>query len=353
VLTAQSIRQNPHHDALPDFRNVGVVVRILLFVNAGALLAAAVNARDPADWLNRFALTAAWMEPAVIAAMIVLTIASAWLMRLPYRAGLPIACALALTASMAMFLIQNVIMGGGGLGGEALGSSWVRHAGWTLAFAVLLAGYFRLRLRAFSPALSDARLQALQARIRPHFLFNSINAVLLLMRRDPKRAETALEDLAELFRSLMADHRSLTSFGEEVALTRRYLELEQLRLGERLAVDWRVDPAAEAASVPPLLLQPLVENAVYHGIEPGMEVGRVDIHARRDGEQLRIVISNPYHPDYQHHQGNRMALTNIRERLQLHFDVDAELGTEVADGRFFIRMRLPFRRFKTAPGGLS
>ena len=112
--------------------------------------------------------------------------------------------------------------------------------------------------------MSDARLQALQARIRPHFLFNSINAVLSLMRSEPHRAETALEDLAELFRNLMADNRALTTFGEEVSLTRQYLNLEQLRMGDRLVVDWQVDASSESAAVPPLLLQPLQCLGYHH-----------------------------------------------------------------------------------------
>src|SRR5690606_92866 len=118
----------------------------------------------------------------------------------------------------------------------------------------LLLGYLDLRGRALSPALTEARLQALQARIRPHFLFNSINAVLSLIRSDPKRAETALEDMAELFRVLMADNRELTPLGREVELCRQYLDLEQLRLGDRLKVEWHVDKAPGDAMVPPLVL---------------------------------------------------------------------------------------------------
>ena len=343
---AQSIRQNLHRDALPDFRNVGVVVRILLFVNGGALAAAAAQARNTGEWMDRFMLISAWMEPALLGSAVVLYLAAALLLRLPYLAGVAAVLVLAVLVSVATLLAQDAIMG------RAVTALTVQ-AGWTAFAALVMLGYFRLRNRAFSPALSDARLQALQARIRPHFLFNSINAVLLLMRRDAARAETALEDLAELFRSLMADQRSLTTFGEEIALTRRYLDLEQLRLGERLSVDWQVDPACEAAAVPPLLLQPLVENAVYHGIEPGLSPGRVDIHARLAGEQMRIVISNPYHPEHQHRQGNRMALANIRERLALHFDVDAQMETEISEGRFFIRMRLPFRKSKPAARALA
>jgi len=125
--------------------------------------------------------------------------------------------------------------------------------------AVTLA-YFDLRARALSPAIAEARIQALQARIRPHFLYNSINAVLSLIRSEPRRAERALEDLADLFRVLMADNRTLAPIANEVELARKYLELELLRLGDRLKVTWRTDTMPGDALVPPLVLQPLVEN---------------------------------------------------------------------------------------------
>ena len=342
----QSIRQNPYPDALPDFRNVGVLVRIVLLVNLGALAAAAVSAATLGDIAARFTLISAWTEPELLAAVIVLYVAAAPLLLLPYWAGVLGALACAGCGSVVMALAVNAIVG------PERAQPWLWHAGWAFAAGVVLLEYFRLRNRAFSPALSEARLQALQARIRPHFLFNSINAVLSLMRREPHRAETALEDLAELFRNLMADNRALTTFGEEVSLTRQYLNLEQLRMGDRLVVDWQVDASSESAAVPPLLLQPLVENAIYHGVEPGVGPGRVDIHAKVQSDELRIMIANPYHPDHPHRGGNHMALDNIRERLQLHFDVDAQLdtGVETDQGvaRYVIRMRLPFRKLNAS-----
>ena len=107
----------------------------------------------------------------------------------------------------------------------------------------LLLGYLRLLAKAHSPALAEARLQALQARIRPHFLFNSLNAVLALIRRDPKRAERTLEDLSDLFRTLMSDGRKFVRLADEIALLERYASIEQLRLGDRLRVVWELDSA--------------------------------------------------------------------------------------------------------------
>jgi two-component system sensor histidine kinase AlgZ len=202
--------------------------------------------------------------------------------------------------------------------------------------------YFDLRGRALSPALAEARLQALQARIRPHFLFNSINAVLSLIRQEPRRAERALEDMADLFRVLMADNRELTPLAREVELCREYLSLEELRLGDRLKVEWRIDKMPGDAFVPPLVLQPLLENAVYHGIEPRTEPGVISIDIYLAREQVHAVLRNPYQHDGSHHAGNKMALANIRERLQLHFDAEASLTTRVGDEAYQVHIIMPY-----------
>jgi two-component system, LytTR family, sensor histidine kinase AlgZ len=333
----QSIRQNHLPDALPDFRNLGVISRVLLSVNGLALLLALARSREIGEFAARVTEIAGSLEPVLLVVIVVLYAGSTLLEKLAYVHGLLAVFAIVLGTTAALFPLQSPAGGGGEWPGLA----------WNLAYAALAAGaiawYFNLRNRAFSPAISEARLQALQARIRPHFLFNSLNAVLSLIRKDPKRAEGALEDLAELFRTVMADNRQLIALRDEISLCRQYLNLEQLRLGERLRVDWRLDPAAEDALVPPMLLQPLVENAVYHGIEPGIGPGSIEVSIERRNDRLWLQLTNPYHADYQHRQGNHMALANIRERLQLHFDVEASLNTRIADGRFEIGIAMPYR----------
>ncbi|HEX7404272.1 MAG TPA: histidine kinase, partial [Usitatibacter sp.] len=204
-----------------------------------------------------------------------------------------------------------------------------------------------LRARALSPAIAEARIQALQARIRPHFLYNSINAVLSLIRSEPRRAERALEDLADLFRVLMADNRTLAPIANEVELARKYLELESLRLGDRLKVTWRIDTMPADALVPPLVLQPLVENAVYHGIEPLDIGGEIEIDVGLVAGQLVMELKNPFPGGGRHSAGNRMAIVNIRERLQLHFDAEASMKSEVKDGYYRVTIRIPYI---TVPG---
>jgi two-component system sensor histidine kinase AlgZ len=333
----QSIRQNDLPDALPDFRNLGVISRILVSVNALALLFALARSREIGEFAARVAEIAGQLEPVLLVVMVVLYAGSALLRRLAYLQGLLAVLAIVIAVTAALFPLQTP------LGGSSNWRELALSLGYAVSWTGLLAWYFHLRNRAFSPAISESRLQALQARIRPHFLFNSLNAVLSLIRKDPKRAEAALEDLAELFRTVMADNRELIALGDELSLCRRYLNLEQLRLGERLRVEWRLGPAVEQALVPPMLLQPLVENAVYHGIEPGIAAGVIEVRIERRDDRLRLQLSNPYHEDYQHRQGNRMALANIRERLQLHFDVEASLDTRIAGGRYEIGIVMPYR----------
>jgi len=213
-----------------------------------------------------------------------------------------------------------------------------------MATAGLLLAYFELRSRALSPAQAEARLAALNARIRPHFLFNSLNAVLSLIRARPQQAEAALESLSDLFRAAMRDPGELVSLADEIDLGRQYLELEKLRLGERLHVDWQLAGVPMDLPIPPLMLQPLLENAVYHGIEPSPEGGAVTVAIRQVGEELRIVISNPTAGQLPHAAGNQMALANIRERLALYYDLEARLETEAGDHRYDVRITLPCKR---------
>jgi two-component system sensor histidine kinase AlgZ len=211
---------------------------------------------------------------------------------------------------------------------------------------MLFQHYFELRTRAFSPALVEARLQALQARIRPHFLFNSLNAVLSLIRDEPRRAETTLEDLADLFRVLMSDSRNMTTLEDEIRLCRQYLSIEKIRLGDRLQVQWQTEHIStdvlRKAQIPVLLLQPLLENAVHYGVEPASGPALVQVHVNRSLDRIEIVVVNRVHPQTDVVKGNHMALENIRERLALLYDVEAQLTTTMARGFFEVRLRIPY-----------
>ncbi len=331
-----SIRQKTYPDRLPDFRNVGVIARVLIAVNAAVLAGALFAAPDLTQALQRFVQAAALAEPLLLLVITVLFVFSGLLARLPYWGGfaavvaLIVAIAAGYLSTVATFLEQPI---------PGLLNTLLLCA--LLAVALLI--YLRLLTKAHSPALAEARLQALQARIRPHFLFNSLNAVLALIRKDPQRAERSLEDLADLFRTLMSDARQFVRLADEIALLERYAEIEQLRLGDRLRISWDLDGAPADALLPPLVLQPLLENAVYHGVEPGTGTSDVSVRITKRGERVLAQIENPYLEAEVKRAGNRMALENIRERLQLFFDAEARIAIKAADGRYRVELEIPYK----------
>jgi two-component system sensor histidine kinase AlgZ len=333
-----SRRQRPAR--LPDLCNMGVWLRILLAVNLGAMLAALLRNRQLSTLSLEFIDMAAYVEPVALFSIALLCALRRGLERMGYAPALP----------AVVILPMLVAYGYGGMFAylfESARNSW-RYPFWAGVAAALLLAWFDLRRRAQSPAVTEARLMALTARIRPHFLFNSLNAVLGVIRSDPRRAETALEELSELFRALMRDNRELVPLSEEIALARQYLELEKLRLGERLSIRWDIESCPPDALVPPLMLQPLLENAVYHGVEPLQEPGEIAIRVSRDKERIVFELTNPFAPESDHHSGNQMALANIRERLMLFFDLEAQLDTARHGDRYVVSIAFPYRK-----GGIS
>lgn len=332
-----SINQNQRPPAsLPNFCNLGVNLRVLLIVNGMSLAAALLSSPSLRATWQEWMTISIMVQPLLLLSLLLLCAGRKALAATTYPVGIAMVICLELTLVTLLYHLLHELLG------VEQGFTLLRYYLLTLAATGVLLGYFNLRSRALSPALSEARLQALQARIRPHFLFNSINAVLSLIRSDPRRAETALEDMAELFRVLMADNRQLVGIQQEVALSRQYLDLEKLRLGERLRVSWHIDKMPRDALVPPLVLQPLLENAVYHGIEPSSRPGEICVNIYRSRGQLHLVLRNPYHNGGKHHGGNKMALGNIRERLALHFDAEASLETQIRDHTYQVHIVMPF-----------
>lgn len=192
----------------------------------------------------------------------------------------------------------------------------------------------------------ESKLQALQSRIRPHFLFNSLNSVASLTRSDPSKAEAVLHDLADLFRVLLADARKLVPVSAEREISRQYLEVEKIRLGDRLQVKWNVSNIPRAALMPALTLQPLLENAIYHGIEPRFAGGTIKIEMWAEGEMLNIMISNPL-PDVRkdsHGKGNKLAQENIRQRLKTQFGETASMQVIQEGGQYHVKVKIPIVR---------
>ena len=206
--------------------------------------------------------------------------------------------------------------------------------------------YLILKHRAEIDAKSqqDAKMQALQSRIRPHFLFNSLNSIASLTRSDPEKAEAVLHDLADLFRVLLADSRKLVPMSAEREISRQYLELEKLRLGDRLKIKWNVSNLPRSAQIPALTLQPLLENAIYHGIEPRFAGGTISIDLWGEGNNLNIMISNPL-PEMKnrgaHNKGNKIAQDNIRQRLTTQFGNSATMQSFEQGGLYHVKLKMP------------
>jgi two-component system, LytTR family, sensor histidine kinase AlgZ len=315
---------------------MGTIMRLILLVNA--LCVAAAIARSPtlSAFTNQFLTLSVVVQPALILSLPLLCGVRQLLGEQSSLRSLIVFLATgAVVGVVAWFLMTRMLT----LDAQLNLVQFVLLYAFTLAVILF---YFDLRARALSPSVIEARLNALQARIRPHFLFNSMNAALSLVRSEPRRAETVIENLAELFRALMNDNRNLVRLDEEVNLCLNYLEIEQIRLGDRLKVKWNIEAMPATTRVPPLLLQPLIENAVYHGIEPADGSGEISISIEDLGRQVRISLTNPIGPNVgSQTSGNRMALANIRERLQLHYDAEATLDLKNTDGIYTVIMTLP------------
>lgn len=198
-----------------------------------------------------------------------------------------------------------------------------------------------------------ARVHALQARIRPHFLFNSMNTIASLTRSDPALAEQAVEDLADLFRASLSDRHQTITLAEELEIARTYQRIEQLRLGARLHVDWNVAGLPLDARVPGLLLQPLLENAIYHGIEPRAEGGTVTISGERSAELISVVVRNPVSERQNEREGNRLALANTRERLALLYGERSLVKAGRFDEEYIVTLRFPYTTSPPPAAGLD
>jgi two-component system sensor histidine kinase AlgZ len=214
----------------------------------------------------------------------------------------------------------------------------------TVVAAVILRYlYIQFQWRQRLQSEARARIQALQARIRPHFLFNSMNTIAALTRSDPAAAEAAIEDLSDLFRASLSGSHERATLGDEVELARRYLGIEKLRLGERLAVDWQLDDLPMDARLPPLVLQPLLENAIYHGIEPLPQGGTIHVSGCRVDDLVEITVSNPV-PDTvagSRQHGNHIAQENIHQRLAIAFGARAGLQSTAGAGSYRVSIRFP------------
>lgn len=316
-----------------DACQMGVVLRAVLFVELCVGVAVMFAATGWMDWVGRVALVTGGALPATLAWLLAACAVKRWLARL-----VP-------TLQYAVAVLLGALAGLYGCGVLAVAgflesADWVASAfSGALLSALLVAGLV-MRAKGRMPADTAARLAELQSRIRPHFLFNTLNSAIALVRAEPAKAEMLLEDLSDLFRHALQESSESVTLADEIALARRYLAIEQVRFGERLQVQWALDPLADRARLPPLLLQPLVENAVLHGVEPSATGAELRISTQCRGSVVVIKVTNTV-PAGPGARGQGVALRNVRERLGLLHDVQGQFRSGLKDGVFQVRMEVP------------
>ncbi len=316
-----------------DACSVGVALRAVLFVESVVAVGAMFGASSFLEWVARMSLLTGGALPATVVWLVVACACKRGLVRLSLKAQYVVGVLLGALAGL---------YGGGMLfvAGLLVPAPWIACAFSGALLSAALVAALALRARGQMPAATTARLQELQARIRPHFLFNTLNSAIALVRAEPAKAEALLEDLSDLFRHALVDQGESVTLGEEVTLAQRYLAIEQVRFGERLRVEWVLDPLAMPARLPPLLLQPLVENAVHHGVEPSAQGAQIKISTERRGSTVVVKVTNtvPAGPGV---PGNGVALDNVRARLRLLHDVQCQFQSVLRDGVFHVRIEVP------------
>ena len=333
---------------LPSFCRVGLVFAVVVSAELLALLLVLGAEGSWEQMWQRLSLLSLYVQWIAVASAAVLCLARRWLQSLGRR----------LEGIVAWLLIQ-LVAAAVALGAAALlpasdwGVSGVERAallGRTLAVSVIVGAlllrylYLHHQWQRQVIAESTARFEALQARIRPHFLFNSMNAIASTTRSDPALAEELIQDLSDLFRASLEGPGRRSTLGQDLELARRYLAIESQRLGERLRVEWDIEELPLQAPLPPLVLQPLLENAVYHGVERSPEGGLIRIVGRYRRERINLGIRNPLpsEPAPNHREGNRMAVDNVRQRLEAMFPGAASLNEGRVDDDFQVRLVFPF-----------
>ncbi|HYC09786.1 MAG TPA: sensor histidine kinase [Steroidobacteraceae bacterium] len=336
---------------LPDLCTSRATLAVVLIVELTAFLLTLARQSATVDFWTDLARTSLFLLWVGLAGSAVLCALRERLARLTVAAGsaaaLALVAAVVAAVSVCVYLIGRtravLDSSGATLFPPEPGSFAVRNVWIGLIVTGLALRYFYVahEWRRSVELRAAARVHALQARIRPHFLFNSMNTIAALTRSNPPRAEAAVQDLADLFRATLSDKADTITLAEELEVARTYQRMEQLRLGKRLQVDWKTDSLPGNALIPGLMIQPLLENAIYHGIEPRAEGGTVTISGEVAGGLVTIVVRNPLDPAPGARDGNRLALANIRERLSLLYGERALMKSGRFDAEYIVTLRFP------------
>jgi two-component system sensor histidine kinase AlgZ len=348
---ADRTASSPDDSFLPDFCDTRMVFAVVLI---GAILALtfALTRSANTDFLTELARISVFVQWVGLTSAAVLCAVRKHVVHRSVSAVTAIAFALLLANTIV--LSETALWIGRDLRSRGLDATLfpddhlsfvLRNVAICLIVVALLLRYFFVthQWRHHVRAEARSRIHALQARIRPHFLFNSLNTIASLTRSDPGRAEEAVEDLADLFRATLRDTETPLRIKEELELTRVYQRIEMLRLGNRLEVKWDVSGVPMRALIPGLTIQPLLENAIYHGIEPLSGGGVVLVTGRVDGEQLVFTVTNPLSAtrSADPRPGNRVAVENIRQRLQLAYGDRGQLDVQQSAAEYRVTIRFP------------
>ena len=319
---ANNTANNSPHPALgllPDFCEVRSLFVVVLLTELLAIIFSLVASSSGSQFWDYLALSSFLMLWIALLNAATLCLLRNWLhQQKPYLCLAISFCLMMSISLLVTLLVENVLM----FNINAVDSLFllrVMSISAVLYFLLLRYFYIQKQWRLNLAAQSHAEIQALRARIRPHFLFNSMNTIASLIAVSPETAEQAIEDLSDLFRASLSD-KNMNNLSDEIELTKSYIAIESLRLGDRLQTEWQVDENLLDLRVPSLCLQPLAENAIYHGIEPIEKGGKIHISALQIDNKLVLSISNPLMPEKQStalKNGNQMAQDNIRRRLQL------------------------------------
>jgi two-component system sensor histidine kinase AlgZ len=343
---------------LPDFCAPRMVLAVVLIVELTALVVTLARESGTLDFFTDLARTSLFLIWIGLSAAAVLCALRARLASMSVARGAAVVLALlsaivAIVSEAAWRIGQSTLAGGGAmvdLFPREHAAFVARNVAIAFIVSALALRYFYVthEWRRNVEEQARARVNALQARIRPHFLFNSMNTIAALTRSDPRRAEEAVQDLADLFRANLSEKRNEITIADEIEVARTYERMEQLRLGGRLSVEWRVKGVPSHAIVPSLLIQPLLENAIYHGIEPRPQGGKVTVTGEFANGLITIVVKNPMPDAPVPREGNRLALANIRERLSLMYGERATVKAGRFDDEYIVTLRFPLRE---APAG--
>lgn len=329
---------------VPDLCRVRAVFLLLITSELLVLVLAIVQAeRSWIDW-NYFGLLSLFVQWTTLTSAALICLLRPWL------AGMSVARAtLAIVAIVLLDVLAFSLFADSVLHpepGVALWQGIAKKMLLALLIVLMVLRYFYLQhqWQQQREAEMQARLTSLQARIQPHFLFNSMNTIASLIAINPEQAEEAVLDLSELFRASLRTDDQLVPLSRELDLCQRYLAIEALRLGNRLHLQWDVQAGLEQQAIPPLTLQPLVENAIYHGVQPRPEGGTVRIEVTAKGQFVYLMVQNPRpETNERQHQGNQIALANTQARLQALFGEPAVLKHSQQNNIYTVTLRLPKR----------